>query len=81
MWILQAQRRLLFPRTLCLKEDIGDRFTYQITSTDDHDLSAIHFDSGTHQQLLAQRGIYYKLYQLQYKDQEAVTAVSDRGRL
>ena len=27
-------------------------------------------ESGTHQQLLAQRGIYYKLYQLQYKDQE-----------
>ena len=27
---------------------------------------------GTHQQLLAQRGIYYKLYQLQYKDQEMV---------
>ena len=25
---------------------------------------------GTHQQLLAERGIYYKLYQLQYKDQE-----------
>jgi ATP-binding cassette subfamily B protein len=25
---------------------------------------------GTHQQLLARRGIYYKLYQLQYKDQE-----------
>jgi ATP-binding cassette subfamily B multidrug efflux pump len=25
---------------------------------------------GTHQQLLAQRGIYYKLYQLQYKEQE-----------
>jgi ATP-binding cassette subfamily B multidrug efflux pump len=25
---------------------------------------------GTHQQLLAQRGIYWKLYQLQYKDQE-----------
>ncbi len=25
---------------------------------------------GTHQQLLSQRGIYYKLYQLQYKDQE-----------
>jgi ATP-binding cassette subfamily B protein len=25
---------------------------------------------GTHQQLLIQRGIYYKLYQLQYKDQE-----------
>jgi ATP-binding cassette subfamily B protein len=29
---------------------------------------------GTHQELLAQRGLYYKLYQLQYKDQEiAVT--------
>jgi ATP-binding cassette subfamily B protein len=25
---------------------------------------------GTHQQLLAQRGIYWKLYQLQYRDQE-----------
>jgi ATP-binding cassette subfamily B protein len=25
---------------------------------------------GTHQQLLAQRGIYWKLYQLQYKEQE-----------
>ena len=24
----------------------------------------------THQQLLAQRGLYFKLYQLQYKDQE-----------
>jgi ATP-binding cassette subfamily B protein len=27
-------------------------------------------EMGNHQQLLAQRGIYYKLYQLQYKDQE-----------
>ncbi len=27
-------------------------------------------ERGTHQELLAQRGIYYKLYQLQYKDQE-----------
>jgi len=27
-------------------------------------------ESGTHQQLLARRGIYWKLYQLQYKDQE-----------
>jgi hypothetical protein len=25
---------------------------------------------GTHQELLAQRGLYWKLYQLQYKDQE-----------
>jgi ATP-binding cassette subfamily B protein len=25
---------------------------------------------GTHQDLLAKQGIYYKLYQLQYKDQE-----------
>jgi len=27
-------------------------------------------EMGTHQQLLAERGIYFKLYQLQYKDQE-----------
>lgn len=27
-------------------------------------------ESGTHQELLAQRGIYWKLYQLQYKEQE-----------
>lgn len=27
-------------------------------------------ESGTHQELLGQRGIYWKLYQLQYKDQE-----------
>ena len=31
-------------------------------------------EMGTHQQLLAQRGIYYKLYQLQYKDQELPAA-------
>jgi ATP-binding cassette subfamily B protein len=30
---------------------------------------------GTHQQLLANRGIYWKLYQLQYKDQEVPTAL------
>jgi ATP-binding cassette subfamily B protein len=30
-------------------------------------------EMGSHQQLLAQRGIYYKLYQLQYKDQEVAT--------
>ncbi len=27
-------------------------------------------EQGSHQQLLAERGIYYRLYQLQYKDQE-----------
>src|SRR6202022_4405042 len=31
-------------------------------------------EMGTHQQLLAQHGIYYKLYQLQYKDQEIPVA-------
>ncbi len=30
-------------------------------------------EMGTHQELLAQGGIYYKLYQLQYKDQEALS--------
>ena len=35
-------------------------------------------ESGTHQQLLAARGIYFKLYQLQYKDQERLeTSVTD----
>jgi ATP-binding cassette subfamily B protein len=31
-------------------------------------------EMGTHQQLLANRGIYWKLYQLQYKDQEVGAA-------
>jgi ATP-binding cassette subfamily B protein len=31
-------------------------------------------EAGSHQELLAQRGIYWKLYQLQYKDQELPTA-------
>ena len=36
---------------------------------------------GSHQELLAKRGIYYKLYQLQYKDQEtpAETEVTSGG--
>ena len=39
-------------------------------------------EMGSHQELLARRGIYYKLYQLQYKDQEVsagpqVTASAD----
>src|ERR1700733_808180 len=33
-------------------------------------------EMGTHQELLANRGIYYKLYQLQYKDQEIAVAGS-----
>ncbi len=31
-------------------------------------------ESGTHQALLAQRGIYFKLYQLQYREQEIAAA-------
>jgi ATP-binding cassette, subfamily B, multidrug efflux pump len=34
-------------------------------------------EMGTHQELLAQRGIYWKLYQLQYKDQEIPLAAGD----
>ena len=37
-------------------------------------------EMGTHQQLLAQRGIYYKLYQLQYKDQEICVQRAARAR-
>ncbi|HVW79147.1 MAG TPA: ABC transporter ATP-binding protein [Alloacidobacterium sp.] len=33
-------------------------------------------EMGTHQELLAQRGIYWKLYQLQYKDQELPESMS-----
>jgi len=33
-------------------------------------------EMGTHQELLARRGIYYKLYQLQYKDQEVPVGTS-----
>src|ERR1035441_2294410 len=37
-------------------------------------------ESGTHQELLAVRGIYWKLYQLQYKDQEVRGVVpAERG--
>jgi ATP-binding cassette subfamily B multidrug efflux pump len=35
-------------------------------------------ESGAHQELLAQRGIYYRLYQLQYKEQESVAALFPR---
>jgi ATP-binding cassette subfamily B protein len=38
-------------------------------------------ESGTHQELLAQRGIYYKLYQLQYRDQDVVAARQPVGVL
>jgi len=33
-------------------------------------------ESGTHQELLAERGIYWKLYQLQYKDQDVGASVN-----
>ncbi|HKS81760.1 MAG TPA: ABC transporter ATP-binding protein [Candidatus Acidoferrales bacterium] len=32
-------------------------------------------EQGSHQELLAQRGIYFKLYQLQYKEQEIVATI------
>jgi len=36
-------------------------------------------EQGTHQELLAQRGIYYRLYQLQYKDQEVRVPAGPAG--
>lgn len=33
-------------------------------------------ETGSHQQLLQQRGLYYKLYQLQYKDQSSAAEVA-----
>jgi ATP-binding cassette subfamily B multidrug efflux pump len=32
-------------------------------------------EQGSHQELLALRGIYYRLYQLQYKEQEFAVAL------
>jgi ATP-binding cassette subfamily B protein len=34
-------------------------------------------EAGTHQELLAARGLYWKLYQLQYKDQEVSVPAED----
>jgi len=36
-------------------------------------------EMGSHQQLLSQRGLYWKLYQLQYKDQEKLFVASGQG--
>jgi ATP-binding cassette subfamily B protein len=36
---------------------------------------------GSHQQLLTQRGIYWKLYQLQYKDQELGTGAAEVSQM
>jgi len=36
-------------------------------------------ESGAHQELLLQRGIYYRLYQLQYKEQELPLPIEARG--
>ena len=38
-------------------------------------------ERGTHQELLTQRGLYWKLYQLQYKDQELGTVQIAQYRL
>ena len=38
-------------------------------------------EMGNHQQLLAQRGLYWKLYQLQYKDQEMGVPAPEPSRL
>jgi len=38
-------------------------------------------EAGTHQELLAQRGIYFKLYQLQYRDQEKDAEATTRPAL
>jgi ATP-binding cassette subfamily B protein len=36
-------------------------------------------EMGSHQELLAHRGLYWKLYQLQYKDQEQGPGTRDQG--
>jgi ATP-binding cassette subfamily B multidrug efflux pump len=36
-------------------------------------------ESGTHQELLAERGIYFKLFELQYKDERRADKVAADG--
>ena len=66
--IREALDRLLHGRTAVV---IAHRL-----STIQHAASILVFhkgklrEKGSHQELLAERGIYYRLYQLQYKDQE-----------
>jgi ATP-binding cassette subfamily B protein len=33
-------------------------------------------ETGTHQELLSRKGIYYKLYQLQYKNQKITKTIN-----
>jgi ATP-binding cassette subfamily B multidrug efflux pump len=37
-------------------------------------------EMGSHQELLARRGLYWKLYQLQYKDQEVGAGAAALGQ-
>ena len=72
--IREALDRLLHGRTAVV---IAHRL-----STIQHAASILVFhkgklrEKGSHQELLAERGIYYRLYQLQYKDQELRVGVS-----
>jgi ATP-binding cassette, subfamily B, multidrug efflux pump len=71
--IREALDRLLHGRTAVV---IAHRL-----STIQHAASILVFhkgklrEKGSHQELLAERGIYYRLYQLQYKDQELRTGI------
>jgi ATP-binding cassette subfamily B protein len=75
--IREALDRLLHGRTAVV---IAHRL-----STIQHAASILVFhkgrlrEQGSHQELLAQRGIYYRLYQLQYKDQELRIPVPPTG--
>ncbi len=67
-WIREALRRLLESRTSLV---IAHRLS---TVQNASKIVVLHKgrvrEVGTHQELLQKRGIYHKLYQLQYKDQE-----------
>jgi ATP-binding cassette subfamily B protein len=77
MMIRQALNRLLTGRTAIV-------IAHRLSTIQNADRILVFHkgrlrEQGTHQQLLLQRGIYYRLYQLQYKDQELRLSVAHGG--
>jgi ATP-binding cassette subfamily B protein len=78
--LLTFARALVYePRVLVLDEATSIAIAHRLSTIQDMDrILVLHKgqlrEAGTHQELLARRGIYYKLYQLQYQEQEIAAA-------